>query len=291
MSKKPIRLNSLALARRDKPLMTSFKADPGYVFVSADLGSGEPTCIAHYTKDKNYYDAILGMKGKKPYINHDGLKIDDIYVTNMYNFPMLRPTFETVMSKSWPAGDWAEQWVTDKEVILEDIEKTRQLAKIMVLGLGYGLGPKKMTQITYDAGYTVTLDEARAVFKAYWKWAADVKKFADVCAAIYKRDKKIPNVFGYINYPEAEYKAFNAFIQSTVSGIMHWLIRDLRQRCDWFKYTATIHDELVAQIPDGRQAEFKSLLQGSTDALNQHLGWSVKITTGCVFGANLYEAK
>jgi len=290
MSRAP-RLNLLALARRDKPFMGSFKADPGHVLVSIDLCAGEPSVVAHYTKDLNYYDAIFGMQGKRPYIANGVLKIDDIYVTNVYNFPVLRPIWEEVMRKPWPAGDWADQWVADSEIIKDSIKPQRQLAKVCVLGLSYGMGPKKLVNTLYDAGHNITLQEAQGIFKGYWKWAADVKRFADICGDIYKANGKIPNVFGYINYPEAAYKAFNAFIQSTVSGVMHWFVRDLRSKCTYFQYIATVHDELICQIPEHLVKDFRGQVLASEKALNTYLNWSVEIKTGFKVGKTMYEAK
>lgn len=73
------KLNIQGLARGDKGLMSSMIPPPGHVFVSVDLAAGEPSVSAHYSQDRNYFDACFGMVGKEPYYDGDLLRCDDIH--------------------------------------------------------------------------------------------------------------------------------------------------------------------------------------------------------------------
>ena len=77
------KLNPQGLARKDRALLSAVLPSPGHTFVSCDLSSGEPTCTAHYSQDKNYHDATFGMVGIPPYYAKDVLKIDNLYLTVM----------------------------------------------------------------------------------------------------------------------------------------------------------------------------------------------------------------
>jgi DNA polymerase I-like protein with 3'-5' exonuclease and polymerase domains len=83
----------------------------------------------------------------------------------------------------------------------------------------------------------------------------------------------------------------NAFIQSSVSGLMNLLQMKFFDACPWADYIATIHDECLFQIPEHRKAEARAIWDAAVESLNDDLAWSVKIRTGWAEGRDWFEAK
>lgn len=289
-----VRLNPQGLARKDKPLMSAIKPDAGHVFISCDLSSGEPTCTSHYSQDKNYYDATFGMVGKTPFYTPAGiLKIDNIYFNVMSVAPtgrkLSRELFETTydgatFAERWPDGDFQDR-------IKAQVKKEYAFHKIGALGMSYGMGPRKFQATAYDAGYIISFAEAKGFFQAYWQLFSGVKLFADKCAAGNKIKGYMVNDFGYRLLPDKDYKAFNYFIQSSVSGIMHVLCNTFFTLAPYCTFLLVIHDEVIFSCPEERVEEARAAMKQAEEALNSMLQWRVRIRVGFKAGGNLYEAK
>lgn len=128
------KLNPQGLARGDKGLMSSMIPPPGHVFVSVDLAAGEPSVSAHYSQDKNYYDACFGMVGKEPYYDGDLLRCDDIYIMTMSRSPIGKHKVRALFEGGVNGVPFVEQWMLDKEVIQKKaLKKERALHKAMCL--------------------------------------------------------------------------------------------------------------------------------------------------------------
>ena len=288
--KKPNRLNVQGLSRREKGLLSCIVPDDGYTTVSIDLSAGEPTVTSHFSQDKNYMYACFDGVGKRPFYENGVLKIDDIYLMVMSVSPIGKSTMAEAWKRAWPAGSFADQWMEDCEVIKKYLKTARQLHKILALGIGYSMGPKKMVKQMYEAGYALSLKDARAFYKAYWELFSGVRTLSDNLTAQVEEDKYLVNPFGFRVTPEP-FKAFNAFIQSTVSGIMHVFSVKLMAAAPYTQWVTCIHDELIIDCPTNRLDEFKSDVARATASLNEDLGWSVAIRTGFAPGKDWYEAK
>lgn len=285
-------LNVQALARRNPKLMACIKADPGQVFVSVDLSSGEPTCTAHYSKDKNYYDAAFGMVGKDPYYDGDVLKISDIYLTVLSVSPMGQAAMRKVFEASYDGRTFSEVWREDPDYITKKIlKKERALHKTLTLGLGYSMGPKKLVRSAYDGGHDLPLKVAKAFFKAHWDLFNGVAQLGRALQSEYKARGFLVNDFGYRLVPDADYKCLNYFIQSTVSGIMNVLSEKFFTAAPYCQFVTVIHDELIFECPADRQDEARKAMDVACDSLNDDLGWDVRVRTGWAVGADFYEAK
>lgn len=298
-AKKLEKLNPQATARQEKLLLSCVLPEPDHVFVSVDLSAGEPTVICHYSQDKNYFDATFGMKKKAPYYAGNLLKIDDIYLTGMSFSPMHKALMKEMFHTKFGTVSFSEKWLetnengqeVGKEFLQGQLKKPRKLSKIMVLGLGYSMGPKKMVKQAYDNGYTVSLKEATEFFNNYWTWAKDVKRFGDLMTKKYQKEGRLINQFGYRLTPDKPYKALNYWIQSSVSGLMNILIPLIFKHCPEAIFCGIIHDELLFQCPISKVEEYRIGVRNATAQLNKMLNWRVSMGTGFVPGQNLFTAK
>lgn len=280
------RVNPQGLSRRCKPLMSSIIADPGYSFVSVDLVSGEPTCTTHFSKDKYYRAAAFDMVGKAPYWDGDVLMIDDIYLMTASVSPMGRDKV-----KQWWADGLAEKWLVDAEGFKARVKADRQLHKVLCLGLSYGMGPKKLIMTANQNGYELSPYNAKQFFRAYWELFAGVRRLSDRLIAMNKRDGHLVTEFGYRLVPGADYKCLNAYIQSSVSGIISILVPSFYSQAPYCKHSMVVHDEAIFQCPTERLDEAKQAMERAVKHVNELLGWSVDVRTGWAVGSNLYEAK
>jgi hypothetical protein len=286
------RLNVQGLARRDLGLMRAIVPDEGYTVVSCDLGSGEPTCTAHYSQDKNYYDATFGMVGKDPYYDNEILKIDDIYLTVMSVSPIGRDRMAEVFEGRYDGLTFPEMWRKNPEFFTKGLlKKERALHKILTLGLGYSMGPRKLVKSASDAGHVLPLKLAKDFYLVYWALFSDVQSFGKRLERLFARQGYLVNDFGYRLTPDADYKCLNHYIQSSVSGIMHVLCEKFFALCPYARFITIIHDEVIMEIPTHLLAEAKGIMKDAELSLNADLGWSVSIRVGWAEGKNWYEAK
>lgn len=268
--------------------MQCIQADPGCIFVSADLSAGEPTITTHFSGDPMYFAANFGMVGKEPYYDNGLLMIDDIYLMVMSVSPIGK---QKMKDKFGP--EFVTQWMLDKEVVQKQwLKRDREIHKILALGLAYGLSsPKSMAEHAAKAGYSITHPEARAFKKAYWELFGGVETFSRKLIRNWERDGHVINPFGYRCVPDADYKVMNAFIQSSVSGLMNLLCIKFFTACPEADYIATIHDEVIFQVPENQLTRIRTIWNAAVDSLNQDLSWTVKIRTGFATGKTFYEAK
>lgn len=284
------KLNVQALARRSEELVGCIIPDQGNVIISIDLSAGEPTVTSEFSRDANYIDAIFNTQGKVPEYKNGILKISDLYLTVMSVSPVGKDKMKQAFEDKWPAGSFQDQWMQDPEVIKKALKSERNFHKMLCLGLGYGMGGKKMTKAAYEAGYELSLKDARQFHKIYWLLFNGIRSFADRLAEKMEKEGAIVNPFGY-RYVCDPSKAYNYFCQSSVSGIMHVFGAKLFAQAPYAKYVTTIHDEDLIEVPENMIEQFRKDTQIATDSLNADLGWSIAIRTGFAIGRNWYEAK
>jgi DNA polymerase I-like protein with 3'-5' exonuclease and polymerase domains len=289
---KRTRLNIQGLARRDKGLMSSLTADPGYTLVSVDLSAGEPTVMTHYSQDKNYADACFNMVGKAPYYDENGtLKIDDIYLTAASFSPLGRTSVQEAYRNTYSGLEFSEAWLLDSDRIKSELKDVRSLHKILVLGIGYAMGPTKMVKQCYDKGYSITMRDAKEFINLYWDWCPKVKYLSDRLQMKFQTQGYLVNDFGYRLIPDKDYKALNYWIQSSVSGIVNILVYKYFSIFPQAQFVTVIHDEAVFQVPTELLPQARLAMDEAVKSLNEDLKWSVEIRVGWKTGQNLYEAK
>lgn len=285
------RLNVQALARKDKPLMSALVAPEGYAYVSCDLASGEPTCTSHFSQDKNYHDATFAMVGQAPYYKGDILKIDNLYFTVASVAPTGKDRTKELFHTTWNGKTFAEQWLEDSDVIKNADKPWYALHKVLTLGLGYMMGPRKLVATGYDAGHVVPFKIAKGFHEKYWQLFGDVWKLAKLLEAKYNRDGYLVNPFGYRLKPDKPYKALNYFIQSSVSGIMHVLCAKFFAIAPWAEFVTIIHDELIMLVKIVDLPRTREAMKQAEASLNADLKWRVNIRVGWKEGRDMYEAK
>lgn len=284
------RLNVQGLARKDKGLLSTILCDPGNILVSEDFSAGEPTVTTHFSGDTNYRWACFDGVGKAPEYRNGVLMIDDIYLMCMSVSPIGRDKMREAFNMKWGGLSFQDQWLKDPEVIKSFLKAERQFHKILALGLGYGMGAKKMVNSAYEKGYLLDFQTAKRFHAAYWQLFSGVKRLADNLAAKVERDGWLLNPFGYRLTPEPR-KAFNYFIQSSVSGAIHLYGAQLKAYAPYANIITCIHDEFLIECPEACVEELRHDSQLATDALNRGLGWSVNIRTGFAPGKDWYSAK
>ncbi len=286
------KLNIQGLARKEKHLMGAMVSSPGETFVSVDLASGEPSVTCHYSGDQNYYDATFGMVGKEPYYDQDGyLKIDDIYLAAAAFNPVSRDRVREVFSKSYNNVSAYQTWLQFPNIIKSELKAVRDINKILVLGIGYSMGPKKMVTSCQDKGIVLSLKDAKMFYREYWNWCPKVKELSNMLEEKLERDGYLVNDFGYRLVPDKSYKALNYWIQSSVSGIMSVLIAKFFAIAPYCRFVTIIHDELIFSVADDMIEDSRKAMADAFESLNQDLNWNVKIRGGFKPGKTLYEAK
>jgi hypothetical protein len=285
---KRAKLNPQGLARRSSDLMQCIIPDEDHVFISSDLGSAEPTVVTQFSKDQIYADAVFNLSGVDPYWENNILKLSDIYLT----VASVNPVTKEKIRKAWDDGLF-KPWTVDSELVTSDplIKPVRALNKTGTLGMLYGMGAKKMASNMTDQGIPLTLEEARLFHRYFWKTFSAIDRFRKYKAEQFKKDGYLINPFGYRLKPSSPHKAFNYFIQSSVSGIINMIMVKLFTVAPWIELVSIIHDELILHIPKSRTDECKSILQSVEDSLNEDLQWDVRMRMGFKPGRTLYEAK
>jgi DNA polymerase I-like protein with 3'-5' exonuclease and polymerase domains len=158
------------------------------------------------------------------------------------------------------------------------------------LGLSYGMGAKKAVKTLYEQGFILSQADAKKFHTSYWQLFSGVKRLADRLGRIAEEDGYIVNPFGY-RLIVSPFKAFNGFIQSSVSGALHVFSAKLMAAAPYARWITCIHDELLVDIPADMVDQFRKDAQAATDSLNEDLRWTVAIRTGFAVGRNWHEAK
>lgn len=275
-------LNLPAMARKVLKFMECIVADDDRLFISQDVIALEPSITSELSKDPRYMYATVTGIGKRPYYDGTWLMIDDIYLMSASQFPPSRELMREIFhDHKMPTGlSFADQWVIDPEVCKDYCKKpVRNFAKVACLGLGYGMGYKKFRTTSEENGKTITVQESKGTVKAYWDGYQGLKAVRDSLSWEIEKKGAVVNQFGYRCTPNS-YKAFNAYIQSSASGVLDVYIYKLFAICPYAEFIALIHDECIFSIPKDKQEEFKLLSATVVESLNSDLGWSVPIRFG-----------
>ncbi len=284
-----VKVNLPALARRDLPFMKCWQARPGHVFISSDFSSLEPSITAHFSQDKYYKYATYDGIGKEPYIDSRGvLMIDDVYLMTASVMPQFRASVLDFFS----TPENRARWLVDAEGCkgTKELKGPRKQAKPCCLGFNYGMGPKKFVAMSYDAGVNISLKDAKIMYKAYWDLYADLRNLTKKLENFMGKYKSIVNPFGY-RLNTAPFKAYNAFIQSSASGVVDVFCLKFFSKMSDAKFVALIHDEVVYELPVDQVDMAREFTQECVASLNKDLGFTVPMRLGFVVAPTFAEIK
>lgn len=275
-------LNLPAMARKEDAFQNCIQADDGKVFFSQDVVSLEPSITAEMSQDPMYMYATVTGIGQRPHYKGNILMIDDIYLMSASMFPTTRDAiYDIFHNHTMPTGlSFADQWMIDSEVCKDYTKKAvRNFAKVACLGIGYGMGWRKFQTTSEENGKVISVQESKGVIKSYWDGYEGLKALRDWASWEVKKKGSIVNPFGYRCTPDP-HKAFNAYIQSSASGVLDVYCLKLFSICSWAEFVALIHDEVIFMIPEDKQDELKKISEEVVRSLNEDLGWTVPIRFG-----------
>jgi len=287
-------LNVLAMNRRSKPNMKPFIADDGYSIVSCDVGGAEPNMMLGFSEDPMLEFFIQNSKGKEPFWKDGILFTDSMYVTFASSNILGKEQVETAYKHNFDGKHFGQMWLEDADVCKDffnshfAVEYYRAW-KMLTLALFYGLGAKGLVSGCYDNMIMIDLEKGKSIHKAFWKMFKELDRFQKQLQAKFRRSKFMTNPFGFKLNTE-EHKVLNAYIQSTVSSFISYLLIYIDEQAPWAKYVTTVHDEIIYQIPEGREDEFIQIRDHRLAELNKALGFKYPLKLGAVWGNNWYDA-
>lgn len=286
------KVNMPALARNHSGFMKCWLPDPGMVFISQDVVSLEPSITAELSGDVMYRYATLDGIGKRPYYKDGVLMISDIYLMAASVFPPTKAALRDVFHSTMPTGlSFADQWLIDDEVCKTEAKKpARNFAKTACLGIGYGMGWRKFQKTAEESGAALTTQAAKDTIKQYWELFSGLKALRDHLSWEIKNKGFLLNPFGYCLTPEP-HKAFNAYIQSSASGVLDVYCLKLFNTVKNVQFCALIHDEVIYQAPIADLPTIRQLALDCEKSLNDDLGWSVPIRIGWKEAKSFAEIK
>lgn len=275
-------LNLPAMARRSSEFMQCIVADEGRVFVSRDVVALEPSVTAEISRDPRYTYATVTGIGKRPYYDGAWLMIDDIYLMSASIFPTTCDAVKDIFyNHTMSTGlSFPDQWVIDSEVCKDYCKKAvRTFAKVACLGIGYGMGARKFRATSEENGKPITHKEAKGTIDSYWEGYRGLKAVRDSLSWQVERHGHVVNQFGYRCTPDA-HKAFNAYIQSSASGVLDVWIMKFFAYAPYAQFICLIHDEILFSIPKGYEDRLQVDCKTVDDSLNADLGWEIPIRWG-----------
>lgn len=285
----PPKVNLPALARRDEQLMSCLlPAREGDVFISSDFTALEPSITSQYSKDEYYSYASYRGVGKKPYIDEKGvLRIDDVYLM----FASVDPRFKAEVLEFFSKPSNCDLWLEDSGIIKDKLLKgPRKKSKPAVLGFGYGMGPKRFVSQSFDAGDIVTLAEAKGAYKAYWDLFSGIAKFSKTLEIMTKKQGFIENPFGY-RLTTAPHKGYNAFVQSSASGVVDLLCLHFFPNCPEATFLTLVHDEVIYTCAKDSVETCRYKQQESVNWLNETLKFDIPMRLGFQIAPTFKEIK
>lgn len=288
MGRKTKTINLLAFARADK-LASFMVADKGKTLISTDYVSGEPTVISHLTQDEKYKYATIDEPNKKVFYSGDFLYIDDVYLM------VGSLTTYGQRIKEWYISNGGDDlftfnWKANKEEILKSIKKERKVLKTTCLAILYGAMPKKIHETLSLAGESISLSECQDLYDTFWRTFSKITRFKEYITKLNKRQGHLVSLFGFRGTPHPK-DSFNWTIQSSLNGVIINFLSILNKNFPEMNFHTLIHDEIILDIPEDSEDDFRLAHKQSQNDLNKLLEWSVESRFGLNFGKNYLTIK
>jgi hypothetical protein len=250
----------------DAGFLACFEAQPGHSLVYTDVNSLEPHVLTEFSQDKR----MLSLYGPDA-------KTNDIYLyfgayTKLFG-ARIREHFD-------PDAPTKEALAAAKKALGE----VRQVLKITVLGLSYGMGSGKLKDYVNLAGFPMSRSEAQGVFDDYWRFFSGIKNFEQQLLSVHDRNNGyIINGRGRPLFIANDYTKdiVNRFVQSTGHDILMYYIMLLDRARKKYKipmrpWLVDEHDATVWEVKDSSVKQVEDLFYSTYEELNNILGWGVK---------------
>lgn len=232
-------LNVQQLPKR-RDYLSCWIPDPGKVIVDVDWSAIEMVVLAGLSRDESLW-RLYGPEAvpNDPYL-YNGASIKGLKEAILAaGYDPLAPT---------PAGIAAAKKLAKKE---------RGISKIITLGAGYGMGPKKLKLTLGLEGIVISDDEAYQMYKGYWDLYSGVKKYG------YKLEKEWAKNNGWIvnlvGRPICCAEFFkkdliNRMVQSSAHDIHQLFIQELqlareKSQVEFEWLIPDFHDQSIVQVP------------------------------------------
>jgi DNA polymerase-1 len=172
-----------------------------------------------------------------------------------------------------------EAFLEDKDIHLEtaikifgkdEAQKYRQIAKSINFGLIYGMGAKKLSETI-----NVSLNEAKEFIEKYFASFPKVKEFIEKTKEEVKQKGYIETLFKrrrFFDFSIAnkgliaayEREAVNSIFQGSAADIIKKAMVDIKKEFPSSKMLLQIHDELIFEIEDKKEAtEYQKIMENA----------------------------
>jgi DNA polymerase I-like protein with 3'-5' exonuclease and polymerase domains len=261
----------------DFEFLDCLESRPGYSLVYTDFTALEPHVLTEFSQDKR----MLSLYGP-------GAKSNDIYLYFGANTKL----FSSALRKYYNPEDPTPEGIKAAKT---HCASERQVLKIMVLGLGYNMGAKKLKDGVNLAGFPLTEQDARSVFNDYWTFFKGIKAFEESLLQQYRNNHGyIVNGRGRILTIAEDYSKdiVNRFVQSTGHDILVYYLRLLSEgrrarKLDMRPWLVDEHDATVWEAPDEQAEQVKQLFLDCYDQLNDITKWGIKFSGKVRIGKSL----
>jgi len=191
-------------------------------------------------------------------------------------------------------------FLEDKDIHLEtaiklfgkkDALKYRHIAKSINFGLIYGMGARKLSETI-----NVSTKEAKEFIEKYFESFPTVKKFLELKKAEAREKGYVETLFKrrrFFNFSSAnartianyEREAVNTIFQGSAADIIKKAMVDIKKEYPNSKMILQIHDELIFEVEDKKEADkFKEIMENSVKL-------KVPLKVGVSFGKRWGELK
>lgn len=290
MGKKEKSYNILAANRKSTYCMSPLIPDDGRVFVASDCQAVEPTVLLNLCNDKTLYSILYEMRDKRPIYSGEVLLTDSLYVTTMSSTPLLG-------SKIRELGDrWLDLWESDSNAAkLELGEDTYKIAKMICLGLQYGMQPTTLQKHLYENDVVMTKTEATVIYNKFWDSIPAAKNFRDDMVMLFTRAKKekrpVVSPMGFPLPSGLPRNGFNYIIQSSVSCFIRRVNQLLLAPDFDVELVCVIHDEIVVSIKKEDTEKYRCRLKECEIQVNEEFGLTYPVLLGFNVANSFYELK
>ena len=251
--------------------LSAWVARPGFKLVICDVVSLENYVLAELSRDA----ALWGLYGP------DAREGQDAYLYNAAQLPVIGPRI-TATGYNPHTATLEETSRAKKECKVE-----RKVGKRFTLSANYGAGaPKIQNSLAVLDGVDLPLSQVEEMHAGFWSLYAGIKDWEKELQRQWRGNKGW--VLNGLGRPlgvdqEARKDLVNRVVQSTGHGCLVLMIAHARRLLnargiEWYPWIVDLHDAIYLEVREDQAAAALDILEhGAYDALNEELGWVIKL--------------